>query len=414
MRGDISDIIKFLSKEGSSMFNKAELARRYNCDPRTIDRYIKIHTGELTPAPSARTYTSKLDAYKETIINKVDKFGCSAMAVYKFIQKKGYDGKYSILADFVKKHKESEGKKATIRFETNPGLQAQVDWKEDMVLVNRAGEEFKINIFLMLYGYSRYKFIMITTERSQETLFKCMTEAFSHIGGVPKEILFDNMKTVVDHSRSSFSSTVFNQKFEYYAKEMGFTPIACRPYRPQTKGKVEALAKLMDRLKAYNEEFDTWDDLVTISRNFMDDINEEESQGNGMIPIEELKKEKEHFLPLPYIAILDKYISRQEEQKTYLVNRESMIRYEGRKYSVPTRYIGERMTVKCDDNGNLNIYYSGEFVVCHAISSKMYNYTVGTACDILKSDAMKNNTDAEILAFVEKNLFNLDRWTGGI
>ena len=91
-----------------------------------------------------------------------------------------------------------------------------------------------------------------------------------------------------------------------------------------------------------------------------------------------------------------------------------MIRYEGKKYSVPTRYIGKRMTVKSDDNGNLNIYYSGDLVVCHAIGSKMYNYTVGTAWDILKSDAMKRNTDAEILAFVEKNLFNMDRWTGGI
>lgn len=414
MRGDISDAVKFLSKEDSSMFNKAELARRFDCDPRTIDRYIKIHTGELTPAPSARKYTSKLDDYKETIINKVDKFGCSAMAVFKFIQKKGYDGKYSILADFVKKHKENEVKKATIRFETNPGLQAQVDWKEDMVLVNRSGEKFKINIFLMLSGYSRYKFIKITTDRSQETLFECMTEAFSHIGGVPKEILFDNMKTVVDRSRSSFSNTAFNQKFEYYAKDMGFIPIACRPYRPQTKGKVEALAKLMDRLKVYNEEFDTWEDLVIISRNFMDDINEEESQGNGMIPVEALKKEKEYLLPLPYTAILDKYVSRQKEQKTYLVNRESMIRYEGRKYSVPTRYIGERMTVKTEDNGNLNIYYSGELVVCHAIGSKMYNYTVETACDILKSDAMKYSSDEEILEFVEKNLFNMDRWTGGI
>lgn len=111
MRGDISDAIKFFVKEDSSMFNKADLARRYNCDPRTIDRYIKIHTGQLQPVPTTREYTSKLDGYKEIIINKVDKYGCSAMAVYKFIQKKGYDGKYSILADFVRKHKDNEVKK---------------------------------------------------------------------------------------------------------------------------------------------------------------------------------------------------------------------------------------------------------------------------------------------------------------
>ena len=99
------------------------------------------------------------------------------------------------------------------------------------------------------------------------------------------------------------------------------------------------MAKSVERLRAYNEEFDTWNDLVNISRNFMDDINEDVSQGSGLIPAEELKKEKEYFLPLPYISVLEKYISRQEDSKTYLVNRESMIRYEGRKYSVPTRYI---------------------------------------------------------------------------
>lgn len=413
MRGDIKDLIDFITKEDLPMYNKAELARRYDCDPRTIDRYLKIQSGELKPKENTREYRSKLDDYKDLIIHKVDTYGCTAMAVYKFIEKKGYTGKYSIVADFVKRHKDSEVKKATIRFETNPGLQAQVDWKEDMTLVNRYGEEFKINIFLMVLGYSRLKFLMVTSDRSQPTLFNCMTKAFQFFGGIPHEILFDNMKTVVDHSKSSFTKTVFNDRFEYYAKDIGFKPIACQPYRPQTKGKVEALAKLMDRLKAYNEEFDTWDDLVLISQNFMDDINHEVSQGSGEIPAELFQKEKEYFLPLPRMEILQNYISRQED-KTYPVNRESMIKYEGKKYSVPTRYIGERMTVKVDDNGILGIYYSNELVVCHELSTKMYNYTIDTACDILRSDAMRHKTDAEILHFVQHNLLNMDRCIGGL
>ena len=412
MRNDISDAISFLSKEDTTMFNKAELARRFNCDPRTIDRYIKIQSGELIPKESSRVYQSKLDDYKGIIIDKVDTYGCTAMAAYKFIVGKGYQGKYSIVADFVKQHKEQEVKKATIRFETNPGLQSQVDWKEDMILVNRNGEVFKINIFLMVLGFSRYKFIMLTSDRSQETLFNCMIKGFEFFGGVPKEILFDNMKTVVDHSKSSFSKTVFNQRFEYFAKDVGFTPIACRPYRPQTKGKVESLAKLMERLKAYNEEFDTWNDLEIIIRNFMYNLNQEVSQGSGFAPWELFTKEKEYLLPSPSIDVLTSYFSRQEE-KTYTVNKESMIKFEGRKYSVPTRYIGERMTVT-NDSGNLSIYYNNELVVCHAVSSKMYNYTIDTACDILKSDAMRSKTDAEILAFVEKNLLNMDRCIGGL
>ena len=413
MRGDVKDKIEYLGKENLELYNKAELARRFDCDPRTIDRYIKINKGELIPAPSKRVYTSKLDGYKEIIIDKVDKFGCTAMAVYRFIQGKGYDGKYSIVADFVRQHKANETKKATVRYETNPGLQAQVDWKEEMKLVNRKGEMYVINIFLMVLGYSRYKYLAITSDRSQKTLFSCMTSAFRHFGGVPREILFDNMKTVVDHSKSSFTRTVFNQSFEFYAKDMGFKPIACRTYRPQTKGKVEAMAKLMERLRAYNEEFDTWDDLVNISSNFMDDINEEVSQGSGHMPVEEFKKEKEYFLPLPYISILEKYIFHHEELRTYLVNRESMIRYEGRKYSVPTRYIGERMTVKVND-GILEIYYTDKLVVCHDISDKMFNYTAITAYDILKSDAMKERTEEEIMKFVQENLLNMNKLTGGM
>lgn len=413
MRDDIKDTIAFLSKEDISLFNKAELARRYNCDPRTIDRYLKIQSGELVPRQSSRVYHSKLDDYKSTIINKVDNYGCTAMAVYKFIRKRGYSGKYSIVADFVKHHKDTETKKATIRFETNPGLQAQVDWKEDMTLVNRIGQAFKVNFFLMVMGFSRKKFIMITSDRSQETLFQCMIEAFKFYGGLPHEILFDNMKTVVDQAKSSFAQTVFNDRFESFAKDMGFIPVACRPYRPQTKGKAEALANLMNRLKAYNEEFDTWDDLIAISNEFLADINQEISQGCDDIPDELFKKEKEYLLPLPHMELLNSYISRQEE-KTYPVNRESMIKYEGRKYSVPTRYIGERMTVIKEDNDTLSIYYNKQLVVCHAVTNRKYNYTVDTACDILKSDAMKGRSDAEILDFVKNNLLNMDRCIGGL
>ena len=414
MRGDIKEAITFLDREEDiTLFNKAELARRYNCDPRTIDRYLKIQSGEIVPTTSSRIYHSKLDDYKSVIINKVDTYGCTAMAVYKFIVKKGYTGKYSIVADFVKNHKDTETKKATIRFETNPGLQAQVDWKEDMTLISRRGQPFKINIFLMVMGYSRNKFIIITSNRNQDTLFRCMIEAFKYYGGLPQEILFDNMKTVVDHAKSSFAKTVFNDKFETFAKDMGFTPIACRPYRPQTKGKAEALAKLMDRLKVYNEEFDTWDDLIRITTEFRDDINKELSQGCDDIPIELFEKEKEYLLPLPHMELLTSYISRQEE-KTYPVNRESMIKYEGRKYSVPTRYIGERMTVTKDDSGNLSIYYNNQLVVCHTVSNKRYNYTIDTACDILRSDAMRGKSDAEILAFVQNNLLNMDRCIGGL
>ena len=104
-----------LDKEDAAMFNKAELARRYDCDPRTIDSYLKIQSGEIIPSENRREYHSKLDDYKGIIIDKVDTYGCTAMAIYKFIKIKGYEGKYSIVADFVKHHKEQEIKKGRFR-----------------------------------------------------------------------------------------------------------------------------------------------------------------------------------------------------------------------------------------------------------------------------------------------------------
>ncbi len=80
MRNDIKDIIFFLSKEDAAMLNKAELARRYDCDPRTIDRYLKIQSGEIVPSKNRREYHSKLDDYIGIIIDKVDTYGCIAMA----------------------------------------------------------------------------------------------------------------------------------------------------------------------------------------------------------------------------------------------------------------------------------------------------------------------------------------------
>ncbi|MBZ2202642.1 hypothetical protein [Lentilactobacillus hilgardii] len=79
---------------------------------------------------------------------------------------------------------------------------------------------------------------------------------FGQPGGVPKEIWFDNQKVVVDHHKSNFGKQVFNETFVEYAKDAGFKPIACRPFRPQTKGKVEALARTTQRIKVYNHEFE--------------------------------------------------------------------------------------------------------------------------------------------------------------
>jgi len=405
MRKDIQSRIYSYTREERYMINKSELARRLNCDPRTIDRYLKIESGELIPKKSKRVYESVLDDYKSIIIDKVDTYGATAMAAYKFIQKKGYKGKYSTVAAFVKYHKDDEVSKATIRFETAPGLQAQVDWKEELTMISKYGEVFKVNIFLMVLGYSRMKYLCLTTNRNQDTLFLCMIEAFKYFEGIPHEILFDNMKTVIDRSKSTFSNVEFNKTFKHFAEDSGFKPIACRAYRPQTKGKAEALAKLTNRLVVYNEEFGDYAELEKIVRDFNEEINNEVSQAINEMPVFRFNKEKEYLKSFPSMDMLLSYISCE---KVYTVSKESMIKYDGKKYSVPTKYIGKKLNITKTSDGNINIYYNNDFIVCHSLSDKPFNYKLDHMHQILKSDACKHLTDTEITEFIRDNMSMMD------
>lgn len=409
MRKDISTIINQYLREERCLLNKSEIARRFNCDRRTIDRHLKIEIGKLTPKESKREYTSVLDDYKSIVINKTDVHGATAKAVFKFIEKKGYKGKYSTVAAFANKHKSEETKKATIRFETTPGLQAQVDWKENLTMISRYGELFNVNIFLIVLGYSRVKYTCLTTDRKQGTLFQCLINAFGYFGGIPHEILFDNMKTVVDRSKSNFTRVVFNETFRHFADDAGFKSIACRPYRPQTKGKVESLAKLTNRLVVYNDEFDGYNDLERIVNEFNDDINSEVSQAIDEVPFSRLIKEKEYLKPLPMQDMLLSYVSRQKE---YTVSKESMIKFNGKKYSVPTKYIGEKLNITETSDGNICIYYNEDFIVCHPITDQKLNYKIGHMHEILKSDACKHLTTEEINTFIEENMSMMDLFLG--
>jgi transposase len=153
-------------------------------------------------------------------------------------------------------------------------------------MISRKGEVFEINVFLMILGFSRMKYLQLTLDRNQDTLKSALINGFKYYQGIPKEILFDNMKTVVDQSRSNFQEAVINSHFYEFAKDMGFEIIACRPYRLQTKGKVEALAKLMSRLQPYNHEFDTIDQLAEVVQMMNEDLNMDISLATNKVPIQ--------------------------------------------------------------------------------------------------------------------------------
>ena len=199
MRLDVLNEIEIIVRGGEiGIVSKSAMAKIMGCDPRTVKKYMNGYVPKKRRVVKKK---SKLDEYKNIIETKLE-IGCSSMAIFKYIQKEGYEGSYSLVADYALKHKKSEINKATVRYETSPGLQAQVDWKESIKMTSKSGQIYEVNIFLMVLGYSRLKFLKLTSDRTQKTLFSCMNEVFKYFKGVPREILFDNMPTVVDRANS--------------------------------------------------------------------------------------------------------------------------------------------------------------------------------------------------------------------
>ena len=385
--------IDILLKGGVKM-NISELSRLLGCSWPTVKN--KVFPKEKTIIKR----NSLLDEFKKIIVEKRDKYLCSAKSIYIFIKERGYTGSYELVKKYVKKHKESESKKAVLRILSNPGLQAQIDWKESMKLTNIHGEIIEFNIFLYILPYSKFKYLEVTKDKTQPTLFKCIINAFKYCNNLhPSEIWFDNMKTVVKEHNIKTGETIFNSDFMVFARDVGFTPIACRPYRPQTKGSVENVAKIMDRLKVYNNEIETFEDIIDKVVELNKSLNNELSQATKEKPLDLFLKEKEYLLKISNNDLLEHYRSLQ----TRKVSNESMIIYSGSKYSVPTIYIGKIVEIDIEDQ-NLLIYYSKKLITCHTITDNIYNYHKEDLIDIMKSEVYKNKSIEELDKLADERL----------
>ena len=146
----------------------------------------------------------------------------------------GYDGTERTVRRFVAGLHRVQAPEPVVRFETAPGEQAQMDWSE-----HRLGRT-KVYAFVGVLGYSRWMYLEYVQSMRSEELIACHRRMLSAFGGVPREILYDNMKTVVTH-RDAYGRGrhKFHDALWSLAGECGYRPVLCRPYRPQTKGKVE-------------------------------------------------------------------------------------------------------------------------------------------------------------------------------
>lgn len=224
-------MIHELFKRGNSI---RSIAKILNIDRKTVAKRLK----EKALISSVRNNKqSKLEPYKIFITERISKINkrIPSDVILKEINEMGYDGKLRMLQEYLTlAYADKIPEDPVVRFETNPGVQMQVDWT-----TIRSGSS-PVYGFVATLGYSRVSFVYFTDNMLTSTFIECHKLAFAYFGGITQHILFDNLKSVViERNFYGKGAHKFNDEFLDFAKLNGFKPRLCKPYRAKTKGKVE-------------------------------------------------------------------------------------------------------------------------------------------------------------------------------
>ena len=329
-------------------------------DRKTIRRYLLKPEG--TPVYGRRpARPSKLDGFKPYIEERLKAGVWNAQVLLRELRARGYAGGYTILKDWLHPQRESAQTVAVRRFETPPGKQAQVDWGH-LGSIEINGEQRSLNGFTFTLGYSRTMMAEAALDQKLGTLLKMHEEAFRQLGGVPEEILYDRMKTVwveIDER----GEVVWNPVFVDFARYWGFTPRLCRPYRAQTKGKVESGVKYVRRnflCGLQGREPSCLTDLNAQLRAWVWEVANQRVHGTTHEQVavrwnvDRFSLQPLHGRPsYPYV-----------DDELRKVARDAYVAWQGSRYSVPWAYAGKQVWVR-ERADEIEVHYGCERIAVH-------------------------------------------------
>jgi len=289
---------------------KAQVALRFGISRQTIHRWIcggqldrDVGKGIVRYGPRPAVAT-KLDPYRSIIVNRLELFPeLTSVRLHAEIKAAGYCGSYTQVKEYVRRIRPRPAEEPIVRFETAPGHQGQVDFAEFRL---PWGKRYA---FLVVLGYSRVLWSQFFPRQTMRVVFDGLEAAFASFGGVPQELLFDQMKAViVKDERHGGGQISENAEFLRFAHHWGFRVRACRPYRAQTKGKVERPVGYVRSNFFYGRTFTSDDDLNHQFRHWLETVANVRIHGTlKERPIDRFQDERAMLKPLasrPYTSLV--------------------------------------------------------------------------------------------------------------
>jgi len=331
---------------------KTVIANKLGISRKTVQRHVNqdIGTSGYQPRPAKPTL---LDRYRDYVRDRLALYPeLTAARLLTEIQTLGYAGKYTQLKAYVRLIRPRLPVEIEQRFEVTPGQQAQVDFatfKTDFGTVYA---------LLVVLSWSRVLWSRFYFHQDQITVLGGLNRAFIAFGGVPQTVLFDRMKTAVASSDPD-GRAIFNDEMLRFALHHGFRPVACRPYRAKTKGRVERAVSYLRQGFFYGRHFRDLADLNDQLEHWLSQTANVRVHGTtGEIPANRLAQERSHLLPLPLEAYQPVITVGRR------MSRDGYVAYNGNDYSLPTGLLSPEITVMATLE-EIRLYQSDQLVAVH-------------------------------------------------
>ncbi len=333
-----------------------EIAQRLGLSRNTVRKYLKTPEAIL-PRPRKRR-ASKLDPYSEYIGRRLAEGLENCVVLWRELEDLGYQGSYSLVKKYVSPRRRRRQVQATVRFETEPGEQAQVDWGS-FTYVNERGHKRRLWAFVMVLSWSRAIYVEFVRRADTASFIQCHANAFEYFGGVPRRCLYDNAK-VVTLGRDEEGRIDWNQRMLDFSLRLGFELKLCQPYRAQTKGKVESGVKYVRGNLWPSVRFTDDAGLNQQALQWCDTVANRRIHGTThRIPGEMLVQEQVHLSKLPERSALAPYL---REDRT--VARDGFVSWEGSRYGVHWKWVGATVQVG-QRSGTVEIWAGDQRLAVH-------------------------------------------------
>jgi len=319
------------------------IARAVGVDRKTVAAVVHTYERERTAPhsalPRSRVRRSQLDAYTDHITALLERYpDITAVRLDEELRAKGFTGGHTIVKDRLRAVRPQPTREPVVRFETGPGVQAQMDYSTFEIAFTEEGRR-RVHAFSYILGYSRRRYLRFVESQDFTTTLREHVRAFDHLGGAATTCLYDNMKVVVQQWDGE--QPVYNTRFLAFAFHYGYRPWACRPRRPQTKGKVE---KPFAHIATHLLNARTFASLAHlnafVAETWLPQIDRRPHDTTKRPPLALWEEERPHLVPLP----AHPYDTAEVFYRT--VGPEWHLPYKQNLYSVPSTLIGLTLPVR--------------------------------------------------------------------